>query len=118
MNCEHCGAELSLQDMTQPNCPYCRTVLKHHARAAEHAALVNKMLNDRIGAQYPGIPPEQRPQIGYQYGAPMSPSFQQFQNQQVNQAFRRAGWITLVAVLVPVVLALVIGGVALLLMFL
>ena len=95
--------------MTKPNCPYCGLVLKHHARAAEHAALVNKVLDDRIRGQYPGLAPGQVPQIGYQYGAPLSPSFQQFQSQQVNQAVRRAGVITLIAIVVPAVLAIGIG---------
>ena len=114
MNCEHCGANLSLDDMTRPNCPYCKNVLKHHARAAEHAALVNQVLDQRIGAQYPGVPP---PQIGYQFGAPMSPSFQQFQAQQVNQAFKRAGWITAVAVIVPLLIVLLVGAGMVIFMF-
>lgn len=107
MNCAHCGANLSLEDMTRPNCPYCRNVLAHHARAAEHAALVNKVLEQRIGAQYPGAPP---PQIGYQFGAPLSPSFQQFQAHQTNQAFRRAGWITVVLLIIPLLLVLAMGA--------
>jgi hypothetical protein len=37
----------------------------------------------------------------------MSPSFDQFQRQQVDHAIKRAGWITIVAVLVPLVLVLV-----------
>ena len=90
--------------MTKPNCPFCHHVLAHHARAAEHAVLVNKILDQRIAAQYPGAAP---PQIGFQYGAPMSPSFDQFQHQQVDRAFKRAGWITVVAVLVPIVVTLV-----------
>lgn len=114
MNCEHCGANLSLEDMTKPNCPFCRNVLKHHARAAEHAVLVNKVLADRMGAQYPGAP---IPQIGHQFGAPMDPSFQQFQQHQMNQAFKRAGWITVVAVVVPLVLTLVIGVIMMLAWF-
>ena len=105
--CPHCGANLSLDDMTRPNCPYCRTVLPHHARAAEHAALVNRVLAQQIGAQYPGAPP---PQIGYGYGAPLQ-GMQPFQQHQMNRAMQRAGWITAVAVLVPVVLVLVAVGV-------
>ncbi len=111
MNCETCGATLSLDDMTRPNCPYCKNVLKHHARAAEHAALVNKVLDDRIRAQYPGMPPGQVPQIGYGFGAPMTPGFQQFQADQVGNAVKRAAWITVVAVVVPIVMMLIIGGV-------
>jgi hypothetical protein len=107
VNCSHCGGTLTLDDMTRPNCPFCHNVLAHHARAAEHAVLVNKILDQRIGAQYPGVPP---PQIGFQFGAPMSPSFDRFQQQQVDGAFKRAGWITVVAVLVPLVVVLVIGA--------
>ena len=110
MNCETCGATLSLDDMTRPNCPYCKNVLKHHARAAEHAALVNKVLDDRIRGQYPGMPPGQVPQIGYGFGAPMNPGFHQFQEQQFQGAMKRAGWITAVSILVPIVLLLAIGG--------
>ncbi|MBK7580081.1 MAG: hypothetical protein IPI67_07720 [Myxococcales bacterium] len=62
----------------------------------------------------PGLPPGQVPQIGYGFGAPMSPGFQQFQQfqqDQVGHAIKRAGWITAVAFLVPVVMLVVIGGV-------
>ena len=121
MNCETCGATLSLQDMTQPNCPYCKNVLKHHARAAEHAALVNKMLDDRIRAQYPGMPPGGAPQIGYGFGAPMNPGFQQniaqMQEQHFQTAMKRAGWITVVSILVPIVMLIAIGGGMVLWMF-
>ena len=110
MNCMHCGANLTLQDMTKPNCPFCKNVLKHHAQAAEHAVLVNKIMADQFQARYPGMPPGQVPQIGHQFGAPLDPSFQQFQQYQVNQAFRRAGWMTAIMVIVPLVLMLVIGG--------
>lgn len=95
--------------MTKPNCPFCHHVLAHHARAAEHAVLVNKIMQQHIGAQYPGVQP---PQIGFQFGAPMSPSFDQFQEQQMNRAFKRAGWITMVAVLVPLAIALLAVGAA------
>jgi hypothetical protein len=116
VNCAHCGGTLTLEDMTKPNCPFCHHVLAHHARAAEHAVLVNKIFEQRIGAQYPGVPP---PQIGLQFGAPMSPSFDQFQNRQVDRAIKRAGWITVVAVLVPLVLVIVtIAGAVILLVVL
>jgi ABC-type sugar transport system permease subunit len=111
MRCPHCGANLSLEDMTRPNCPYCQNVLAHHARAAEHAALVNRMLDDRIRAQYPGTPPGAVPQIGYQYGAQLQ-GLEQFQNHHIHQGFQRARWLTLVMVIVPIVMVFVIGGVA------
>lgn len=117
MSCGHCGANLALEDMKRPNCPYCGTVLPHHARAAEHAALVNKVLEQRIGAQYPGMPPGQIPQIGHHFGAPMQ-GLEAFQHRQVDQAVRRAGWAVAVAVIVPVVLLVVVGMAAGLWMFL
>lgn len=113
MNCHNCGAALSLDDMTRPNCPYCRSVLAHHARAAEQAALVNQVLQQQFGAQVPGQAP---PQIGYQYGAGLAPgpapqAYQQFALQQIDQSVRRMRWIIVVAVIVPIVLLAVIGGV-------
>jgi hypothetical protein len=108
VNCRNCGAVLTLDDMTRPNCPYCRQVLTHHAQAAEHAALVNRIMDDRIRAQYPGTPPDKIPQIGYGYGAPMH-NLYEFQQHQMGQAFKRAGWITAVAILVPLVMMLVVG---------
>ncbi len=120
MQCVHCGANLSLEDMTRPNCPYCRNVLKHHAQAAEHAALVNKILDDRIRAQYPGLPPGATPQIGYGYGAGMQ-NLDQFYNHQMNHAVtgavKRAGWITLLMVVVSIVIVVGILGAAAVVVF-
>lgn len=113
MNCAHCGANLSLEDLTRPNCPYCKNVLAHHARAAEHAVLVNKILDQRIGAQYPGAPP---PQIGYGFGAPLQ-GMEQFQQYHVDRAMKRAGWITAVALIVPIVVVIGIGVVVAVMMF-
>ena len=107
MKCRHCGANLSLDDMTRPNCPYCQNVLHHHAQAAEHAALVNKMLEQRIGAQYPGAPP---PQIGYGFGAGLQ-GMEQFQAHQMNEGWKRAKWIMIVSIVVPLVMTFVIGGI-------
>jgi hypothetical protein len=107
MNCQHCGATLSLDDMTRPNCPYCKAVLPHHARAAEHAALVNKVLHQQISAQYPGTPPQHIPQIGYGHGAPLQ-NFHQFQQHQMQQGMQRAGGIVAMAIIVPIVLAVVV----------
>lgn len=112
MRCANCGAELSLQDMTRPNCPYCQHVLPHHARAAEHAALVNQVLDQRIGAAMGGLPPGATPQIGYQYGAGLAPGFQQFQalqQEHTQNIVRGAKWAVLLAVLIPAVLAVVVA---------
>ena len=116
MNCEHCGGTLSLDDMTRPNCPFCKNVLKHHARAAEHAVLVNKMLDQRIGAQYPGLPADKRPQIGHSFGAPMDPSFQAFQQHQTAQAFSNARKWIIIGVVVPLVISVLVAAVVVVLM--
>ncbi len=108
MNCQHCGANLSLEDMTRPNCPYCKNVLKHHAQAAEHAALINKMMDDRIRQQYPGTPPGVIPQVGYGYGAGMQ-NLEQFQQYHMDTAMKRAGKMTALAFIVPLVIMLVVG---------
>ena len=63
--CEHCGAALSLDDLRGHDCPYCRTVLAHHARAAEQAALVNHMMAQR------GLAPV----VPYAYGADLPPVY-------------------------------------------
>lgn len=66
--CAHCGANLSLDDLRGTSCRYCGTVLPHHARAAEQAALVNQVLNQQLQAR--GLPPPATPIVPYQYGAP------------------------------------------------
>ncbi len=109
---------MTLDDMTRPNCPFCGNVLKHHSQAAEHAVLVNKIMGQQFGARYPGLPPDKIPQIGHQFGAPMNNSFEQFAQHQTNAAMKRAGIITLFAVVVPLVLTLVIGGIVVVMMFL
>ena len=52
-NCGHCGANLSVEDMRQPTCRFCGTVLAHYARAAEKVAVVQALLGD---ANRNGIP--------------------------------------------------------------
>jgi len=63
--CNHCGANLSLDDMRGTNCPYCSTVFPHHAQAAQHAVLVNQVLDQQLRQR--GIAPMGDPQ---QYGMP------------------------------------------------
>ncbi|MEZ4228121.1 MAG: hypothetical protein R3B89_03090 [Polyangiaceae bacterium] len=118
MNCPHCGGTLSLNDMTRPNCPFCSQVLPHHARAAEHQVLINNMLAQQIGAQYPGTPPDKIPQVGYGYGAGMN-NLQQFQQYHVDQGFKRARNMTLIMLVVSgVFVFLILGVVGLLLVLL
>lgn len=110
MNCEHCGGTLSLNDMTRPNCPFCGQVLKHHARAAEHAVLVNQVLAGQIGARYPGLTPGQTPQIGHQFGAGLQNmgSFYEAQYTQVNQVVQKS---MKTAIIFSIVMAVVIMGI-------
>jgi hypothetical protein len=66
--CPHCGAALSLDDLRGQNCRYCGAALPHQQRAAEHAALVNQVLNQQF--QQRGLPPPGAPVVPYQFGAP------------------------------------------------
>jgi len=77
LRCTHCGANLTPQDMQNPDCPYCKTALPHHARAAEHAQLVSNMLADRDGD---GVPDAYQPWVrnvmggGPPAGSPAGPN--------------------------------------------
>lgn len=55
LRCPTCGATLTPLDMAKPSCSYCGTVLPHHARAAEQAALVNQMMADRGASGMPRV---------------------------------------------------------------
>ena len=50
-NCNHCGANLTLDDMRKPNCPYCGTVYPHHAQAAQHAQVMSHMMGQMVAQQ-------------------------------------------------------------------
>ena len=50
-NCNHCGANLTLDDMRKPNCPYCGTVYPHHAQAAQHAEVMSRMMGQMVAQQ-------------------------------------------------------------------
>ncbi len=69
-NCTYCGANLSLDDMRQPNCPYCGTVYPHHSQAQQHGQVVNQVMGHMM---------QQQGQIPNQYsggfGAPPQPGF-------------------------------------------
>jgi len=102
--CPTCGATLSLEQLRGTDCPFCKTVFPHHARATEQAALVNQVMANQMAQinpwtgqpNYPGTPP----QVQGQYGVtPPNPYAQNpyGQNpygygvgQHVNQAVRRS----------------------------
>lgn len=48
--CPTCGAHLSLEQLRGTDCSYCRTAFAHHARAVEHAALVEKVMAENIAS--------------------------------------------------------------------
>lgn len=70
MSCGHCGANLSQEDMHQPKCRFCGTVLAHYARAAEKVAVVNAMMRDANGN---GIPDALEGMAGLPTGGPVPP---------------------------------------------
>ena len=49
--CNHCGANLTLDDLRKPNCTYCGTVYPHHAQAAQHAQVVGQVMNQVMAQQ-------------------------------------------------------------------
>jgi len=76
--CGHCGANFSLDDLRGTHCPYCQTALPHHARAAEHAVLVNKVLEQQMGKYGYGMPPGGiTPQV---YGQPPNQPYNPYAN--------------------------------------
>ena len=86
-NCPNCGGTLDFEQMKGTNCPFCRAVLPHHGRAAEHAALVNNMLAQQMQASNPWLG-NQPVQISSQYGAGPPPVAQQTA-QAVNNTMKR-----------------------------
>lgn len=57
--CNSCGAGLTLDQLRRTDCPYCNVAYPHHARAVEHAALVNQIMAQQTGGLYggPSAPP-------------------------------------------------------------
>ncbi len=103
-NCQRCGAGLSLDDLRQPNCKYCGTVLAHHAQAAGHAALVNQILQQQ-GVHHVQVP--------YSYGAAppqagIPAPYAQHVEQHLHQARRTVNFVVLGVLVVMVLL----GGLA------
>jgi hypothetical protein len=108
--CSHCGANLSLDDLRGTNCRYCGTALPHQARAAEHAALVNQMLNQQFQAR--GLTPPTNPMVPYQYGTqpnwpptgPMAPPGMMPYGADITAGVRKTAATVVVIVMVVVVI--------------
>jgi hypothetical protein len=116
--CNHCGANLSLDDMRGTSCPYCRTVFPHHAQAAQHAALVNRVFNEQLRRQ--GIAPGgfESPHYGRRPGDPplVNPMYSAAQRIQseVAKTTRMVVWMTLAAVVVSLLIVAAVAVVLLL----
>lgn len=108
--CAHCGANLSLDDLRGTTCRYCGTVLPHHARAAEHAAVVNQVLNQQFQAR--GLAPAS-PVVPYQYGAPPAPhgAMPAVVAHNIDQSVRRSMATILIVVGVIGVVTMIVAGV-------
>ncbi len=122
--CPRCGAGLSLDDLRGQNCRFCGAALPHQQRAAEHAALVNQVLNQQF--QQRGLPPPGAPVVPYQFGAgPNMPygggqmPFNPYAPQALNDAINRGRQTVMIVVAVSVGVAVlgVVAAVVLLFLF-
>jgi hypothetical protein len=113
--CNHCGANLTLDDMRRTDCPYCKTVYPHHSQAAQHAQVVNQVMGQMMGQQAQvqdawraqfGLGPLPPPPGGY--GNPYVHPHQVMQAHMA-QAARTSRTIGLVITLSVVGMMLVIG---------
>ncbi len=55
MQCPHCGAGLSTEQLRDQDCPYCETALPHSVRAVESAQAVRELLLDGDGDGVPDV---------------------------------------------------------------
>lgn len=108
--CPTCGASLSLEQLRGTNCPFCHTVFPHHARAVEHAALVNQVMAQQYQQAGYGGPP---PQIQAQYGAPPQQPYNPYGNVglQIEQSVARSAKITLFVFAAIVAMMVLLGAV-------
>jgi hypothetical protein len=106
--CAGCGAGLTLDHLRGTDCPYCKMVFPHHARAVEHAAVVNQVLAQQMAqaglVQPPGgfgvAPP------GRAYGPDVFPTAAMYGAPPIPYAPGRAANKVGVAIVVVVVFAL------------
>jgi len=110
--CPTCGASLSLEQLRGTDCPYCKTVFPHHARAVEQAKVVNQVLAQQVMNANPWMNPGQVPQVPMQYGAspPQFPMGNPYANvpAQIDATVKRS--MTLVFVIVGAVFGLMVVG--------
>ena len=109
-NCEHCGANLKLDDMRRDECPYCGVVYPHKSMAQQHAEVASHMMGNIM---------QQQAQVQNQFRAGFGGP--QYPVQHPQHAFppaihaqqaRTAGNIIMVVVIVSVVAALLVVGLA------
>jgi hypothetical protein len=109
-NCQYCGANLSLDDMRQTNCPYCGTVYPHHSQAQQHAQVVNQVMGNMMQQQGGfGAPPQ--PGFGMPPGQPGSPFGDHNQLVQAHMAQAQRSTNRMMIIVMAVVLGMfLIGG--------
>ena len=139
VSCTNCGKNFTTDDLRGTSCRYCGTLLAHHARAAQQVAVINQMMADRNGNGIPdayegvianaqanalnqafgmGAPP-----YGQAYGQPMGPmmgpaaTHMHAANAHVAQATRTIGNVMLFVAVGIGIMALVIVGVVVAMMF-
>jgi hypothetical protein len=131
VSCTNCGKNFTTDDLRGTSCKYCGTLLAHHARAAQQVAVINQMMADRNGNGIPdayeglmanaqnqafgmGVPP---------YGQPMGPMMGpaamhiHAANAHVAQATRTISNVMVFVAIGIGVMALVIVGVVVAMMF-
>jgi predicted RNA-binding Zn-ribbon protein involved in translation (DUF1610 family) len=113
--CKHCGANLSLDDMRQTNCPYCGMAMGHHAAAAQQAQLANQVfMNQAIPQALAAYNKHAGAQAQQQFGAMGNPMHhQQLVQNHMNHANKMVKW----GLIISAAVTLLIFGVVAIVLF-
>jgi hypothetical protein len=139
VSCTNCGTNFTTDDLRGTSCKYCGTLLAHHARAAQQVAVINQMMADRNGNGIPdayegvianaqanalnqafgmGVPPYGQPMGGVPMSPMMGPAMHMHAaNVHVAQATRTISNVMIFVAVGIGVMALVIVGVVVAMMF-
>lgn len=50
-HCDHCGANLTLDDLRGTQCPYCKVVYPHHSQAQQHVQVIGQVMGQMMQGQ-------------------------------------------------------------------
>ncbi len=103
--CKGCGAPLSIDQMRGKDCPYCRAAFPHHARAVEHAAVVQQVMAQNMTAAAQWIPQVMPPIVFGVDPPPAIAPLPTYVGQQVNLAMKRTQQAILAAVAISIGMA-------------